>query len=131
MGKKSPYGAIIETYNMIKASEASDLKDLWLELIDERIKCYSETSDYSLRLNNCRKYYIFKILITAREQIKSAPSIGAFMRCVRDCPLAFSLCNGELAVEAIEADCRDIEALCVEVCLDKYWRGNTLEDFSE
>ncbi len=117
------YAFMVQEYNEIKKAEHSELKPLLLEIIDNRLQCYSKTSSYSLRLKNCRKEYIYQMLRTAREQIKAAPNVGEFVLCIRDCPLAFSFCNAEETMAYSEIDCREIEALCIETCLDNSWRG--------
>ena len=60
------------------------------------------------------------------ENINSAPLRGLFIRCVRECPIAGSLCNGEPG--ASEAECIKTEARCIETCLDQFWRGGTFPD---
>ncbi|MBF0204135.1 MAG: hypothetical protein HQK67_07425 [Desulfamplus sp.] len=122
------YNAIIQKYQFIKKGEQSELKELFLAVINDRLKCYFNTSDYSLRLQNCRKEYAYQILRTARENLKSSPSLGEFMLCIQDCPLSYSFCNGEESSGTSTQDCREIEALCIERCLDAFWRGNSLSD---
>lgn len=126
----SPYGRFIAQYERITTDgEHSDLKPYLFEIVSERLKCYSKTSDYNQRLQKCRKEYMYKALRTAREQIKAAPSLGEFVTCVRDCPLSFSLCKGKEASGYTDSDCKDVEILCIETCLDDYWRGNQLSDW--
>lgn len=122
------YDDIIQQYEFVKTAEQSDLKDVFLEIIDRRLKCYSDTSDYSLRLSTCRKDYDYEILIAARENLKSSPSLGEFMLCTQNCPLSYSFCNGEELSEGESKDCREIEVLCIETCLNAFWRGNSLSD---
>ncbi|MBF0200247.1 MAG: hypothetical protein HQK66_02850 [Desulfamplus sp.] len=124
----SSYESIIAHYNRIKQGEHSELKPFLEEVVRDRIFCYSSTSEYSLRLLNCRKEYIYRLLRTAREKIKSAPSLGKFILCIRDCPLSFSLCKGEEYLEATGIECEDMEILCIENCFDRYWRGSRLEE---
>lgn len=120
---------IVKRYGEIKKAEQSELKPFWIEIINKRIQCYSSTLDYRLRLQNCRKEYMYEILITAREETKSTPSLGEFMWCVRDCPLAFSLCKGEEYLEYSGIECVEVESLCIEKCLDDYWRGRYLDEW--
>ncbi|MBF0469266.1 MAG: hypothetical protein HQK61_10355 [Desulfamplus sp.] len=123
------YDAIVEKYKLIKQGEQSELKDLLIAVVDNRLKCYFETPNYMLRLENCRKKYEYEILRTARENLKSAPSLGYFMLCVQDCPLSYSFCNGEdFSDHETDQDCKEIEVLCIEKCLDTFWRGNSLSD---
>jgi len=120
------YDEIVKRYQSVKRGEQSELEELLISIIDDRLKCYEETSDYALRLSQCRKKYQYQILRAARENLKSSPSLGEFMICTQDCPLAYSFCNGEELSGQDQEDCRQIEALCIEVCLDSFWRGNSI-----
>ncbi|MBF0241678.1 MAG: hypothetical protein HQK64_04280 [Desulfamplus sp.] len=122
------YDELVEKYEVVKQAEQSDLKKIFIKIINTRLKCYSETSDYSLRLSECRKNYQYAILRAARENLKSSPSLGDFMLCTQDCPLAYSFCNGEELSEGESKDCREVETLCIELCLDAFWRGNSLSN---
>ncbi len=125
------YDQIVYQYEMIKKAEQSDLKEVFLDIVKNRLKCYSANSDYSVRLSTCRKAYQYALLRAARENIKSSPSLGDFMLCIQNCPLAYSFCNGEELSEGQSKDCLQIEILCIESCLDKFWRGNSLSDTIE
>ncbi|MBF0378198.1 MAG: hypothetical protein HQK72_12060 [Desulfamplus sp.] len=118
------YDQIIQNYELTKETEQSDLKPILLKIVNNRLKCYSDTSEYSLRLSNCRKKYQYELLRAARENLKSSPSLGEFMLCTQNCPLAYSFCNGEELTENESQNCQEIEVLCVERCLDAFWRGN-------
>lgn len=124
----SQYDAIVHQYEAIKRAEQSNLQDILLQIVNVRLKCYLNTSEYSLRLSECRKQYEYDILRAARENLKSSPSLGEFMLCIQNCPLAYSFCNGEELVEGKSIDCRNIEILCIENCLDMFWRGSSLSE---
>lgn len=125
------YIAIVKHYNQVKQEETSELNDLLIKIVEDRLQCYSEVSDYTLRLQKCRKEYTYNILRTAREQIKSAPSVGYFMRCIQECPITFSICSGEDNYSIDDRDCVEMEVLCIESCLDKFWRGTSLRSAGE
>ena len=125
--KSDAYVSLIDMYSAIKTKEQSELKPLLIEIIDKRLQCYSEKADFRMRLKNCRKTYMHQVLRTAREEIKSAPSLGEFMLCIINCPFVFSMCKGEENGSHENVDCRDIECLCIEDCLDRFWSGNNLE----
>ncbi|MBF0302226.1 MAG: hypothetical protein HQK73_04235 [Desulfamplus sp.] len=122
------YEQLVQQYEVIKQTELSDLQDILIEIINARLKCYTDTSDYSLRLSECRKKYQYAILRAARENLKSSPSLGEFLLCIQNCPLSYSFCNGEELSEGNSKNCRNIEVLCIERCLDDFWRGNSLND---
>ncbi len=122
------YDDIVYQYEVIKTAEQSDLKSVFIKIINKRLKCYADTSDYSLRLSTCRKTYEYDILRAARDNLKSSPSLGDFMLCTQNCPLSYSFCNGEEFSEGESQDCRDIESLCIETCLNEFWRGNDLNE---
>ncbi|MBF0574045.1 MAG: hypothetical protein HQK69_09855 [Desulfamplus sp.] len=125
----SQYDQIIHNYELTKDTEQSDLKPILLKIIDKRLKCYENIADYSLRLSTCRKQYQYELLRAARDNLKSSPSLGDFMLCTENCPLAYSFCNGEdMTPEEDSQKCQEIEVLCVERCLDAFWRGNGFSD---
>lgn len=117
----------LETYELIKTTELSDtLHDRLVEIIQARKDCSAIQVSYDERNSRCRKAYINEIFQLARANIKSAPMPGLFIRTIRECPIAGSLCNGE--VGRSEAECIEMEVRCIEYCLDQYWRGGTFPD---
>ncbi|MBF0228046.1 MAG: hypothetical protein HQK63_00395 [Desulfamplus sp.] len=125
------YDKILHNYELTKKMEQSDLKPIFLKIVNMRLKCYSDTSDYLLRLSNCRKQYQYELLRAARENLKSSPSLGEFMLCIQNCPLAYSFCNGEELTENESQNCQETEVLCVEGCLDAFWRGRGFNNTSD
>ncbi len=118
------YEQMVGGYEMIKGVELSELEGKLKAVAVARNDCYEGLSNLSLRLTKCRKHYSFDILELARQNIKSSPSLGKFMLCVRECPLAYSMCRGDESIEANDdSECYVKEVQCIEACLDLYWRG--------
>ncbi len=119
------YKQMVGGYEMIQGIELSELEGEFKTVVRSRNDCYEGLSDLSLRLTKCRKRYLSDILALARQNIKSSPSLGRFMLCIRECPLAYSMCRGEESIEANnDSECIVREVQCIEVCLDYYWRGS-------
>ncbi|MBU0973643.1 MAG: hypothetical protein KKC20_23590 [Proteobacteria bacterium] len=117
----------LEKYELAKKTEVSEqLRDPIFKIIQDRKDCYSSQVAYSERNNTCKRAYTNIIVQLARDTIKSAPMRGLFIRCIRECPIAGSLCNGEPGTN--EQDCIKTEARCIEFCLDNYWRGGAFPD---
>lgn len=113
--------ASLEKYELIKKTELSKLHDQMLEIIRNRRDCFFSRFSYSERNDKCNRDYTNSIVQLARDNIKSAPMPGLFIRCIKECPIAGSLCNGE--EDSNELDCIEMEARCIEYCFDEYWRG--------
>ena len=118
------YNLITKEYKSIQKVEFSELETELEALVKKRNDCYGSHSELSSRLSDCRKHYLSDILALARQNIKSAPSLGKFMLCVRECPLTYSMCRGAESDEANpDVECSIKEVQCIEACLDLYWRG--------
>lgn len=114
--------ASLEKYEKIKKTHLSkDLRKELISLIEERKDCFATRISYKNRSATCKRGYVNEIVLLARKKIKSAPMRGLFIRCVRECPIAGSLCSGEEGTQ--EEECIETEARCIEYCLDEYWRG--------
>lgn len=119
----------LEKYELIKKTELSEeLYDQILEIIRNRNDCFSSRFSYSERKDKCNREYTNKIIRLIRAKIKSAPMPGLFIRCIKECPIAGSLCNGEEGRNELE--CLEMEARCIEYCLDEYWRGGNFPNGS-
>ncbi|MCP4021584.1 MAG: hypothetical protein GY729_07065 [Desulfobacteraceae bacterium] len=118
---------ILERYEEVKQTDLSnELHAKIFDIVQTRRDCFASQVTYDARNNTCRKEYTLSIFQLARENIKSAPMLGLFIRCIRECPIAGSLCTGEEGTN--EDQCIDMEARCIEFCLDKYWRGGEYAD---
>ena len=128
----------LEKYEAIKKIEISDhLNGNLVEIIKGRKECFLSQIPYFSRNKKCNKDYINKIFELARDDIKSAPSdrdyiqsepmLGLFVRCLQECPIYGSLCNGEEG--SSEQECIDMEARCIEYCLDENWRGGNFQQY--
>lgn len=119
------YWDVVWYYGMIQKVELSELEGELKAIVMRRNSCYEGLSNPTSRLKTCRKRYLNDILDLARNNIKSAPSMGKFILSVRECPLAYSMCQG---TEPEETDanlvCTVREIQCIEACLDTYWRGS-------
>ena len=121
------YGLILEHYETISETRLSELEEVLVETVNARVDCYGELS-YDKKLLECRKQYMRTVLEIARQNIKSSPSLGEFMLCVRDCPLTHALCRGtDWNWASDPSECIETEARCLEWCLDAYWRGGQHE----
>jgi len=115
----------LKKYEQIKKTPLSDeLHDRILEIIQKRKDCFFSRFSYTERNDKCNREYTNKIIQVARANIKSAPMPGLFIRCIKECPIAGSLCNGEQ--DDNEFECMNMEARCIEYCFDEYWRGGNL-----
>jgi len=124
---KKAINASLKRYEQIKKTDLSkDLRKELIFLIEERKDCFAAQISYENRSATCKRGYVNRIVLLARRKIQSAPMRGLFIRCVRVCPIAGSLCSGEEGTQ--EKDCIETEARCIEYCLDKYWRGGTFPD---
>lgn len=117
----------LEQYEKIKTTILSDeLHAELLNIINARKECFSSQKHYDGRSATCKREYVNSIVLLARNKIKSAPMRGLFIRSIRECPIAGSLCNGE--EDAQELECIEMEARCIEYYLDTYWRGGSFPD---
>lgn len=118
------YEDMVKGYEAIQKVELSELETELKAVVKRRNDCYGSLSNISSRLTICRKRYLYDILSLARQNIKSSPTLGKFMLCVRECPLAYSMCEGTEHKEVdINSECTVEEVKCIESCLDLYWRG--------
>ncbi len=118
------YRQMVTGYEAIQKVELSELETELKAVVKRRNDCYGNLSNFSSRLTVCRKHYLSDILALARKNIKSSPSLGKFMLCVRECPLVYAMCEGAGLNEGdIDLECTVEEIQCIESCLDKYWRG--------
>lgn len=123
----SLYAYVVGEYTRIRGTRLStELYPELVALIEDRQRCYVEKQGYSDRIDACRRDYLNRILETARVNIKAAPLLGNFIICIRDCPISHAICAGERS-EHPELPCTDVEAQCIEYCLDLYWRGGVPE----
>ncbi len=119
--------ASLEKYEKVKKTDlSSDLHPTLVKIISHRKECFATQATYSARSKTCKRIYTNEIVQMARHNVKSAPMRGLFIRCVRTCPIAGSLCSGEEGTNKVE--CVNTEARCIEYCLDKYWRGASVHN---
>ena len=89
----------------------------------DRVECYKLTAE--TRIKTCAGKYLNSIVEIGKENIDSAPDMGAFINNVSRCPVVHSLCMGDFA----NLDqCIRLEALCIEDMLDKHWRGRPFQN---
>lgn len=123
------YESMVERFETVRQVEFSELDGLLEKVVKDRFDCYATIAGYEKRLLKCRKQYMNKILEIARNNIKSSPSLGEYMLCVRDCPLAYSMCRGVDEDDVYDPmECIEVEIQCVEWCLDTFWRGDGLKE---
>lgn len=124
---KQALDAFLKKYELVKQTETSEkIYDELIKIINNRKNCFVSHTSYNARTNSCRKEYVNALFRLARENIKSAPMPGLFIRCIRECPISGSLCSGEEGTS--EKECIETEAKCIEFCLDEHWRGGTYPD---
>jgi len=105
-------------YAAVKETELSEHSEALLEIIEKRMRCYSEEESLKRRLSECKKEYQLDIINYVKEKINSSPDFGKFIHCVETCPAVSAICKGERT-----EDCSELEVQCIEFCLDKFWRG--------
>lgn len=124
---KNAINQALEHYKQIQTTILSDeLHSELLRIIKARKECFSTQKSYDARSVTCKREYVNDLVRLARDKIKSAPLRGLFIRGIRECPIAGSLCNGEEGTQELE--CMETEARCIEFCLDAYWRGGSFPD---
>lgn len=117
----------LEQYEQIRKTILShELHFELLKIIKARKECFSTQKSWDARSVSCKRKYVNDIVLLARDKIKSAPMRGLFIRSIRECPIAGSLCKGEEGTQELE--CMEMEARCIEYCLDAYWRGGSFPD---
>ncbi|GHU25107.1 hypothetical protein FACS189497_00570 [Betaproteobacteria bacterium] len=106
-------------YNTIKSVPQSRKLGALLEItVRERIACYSASP--LTRLEQCLPPYLTSIVSMGRNNVRSAPDMGSFLRNVRFCPIAYSTCMGDVGNNDV---CVGMEASCIDYVFDSYWRG--------
>jgi hypothetical protein len=121
--------AALSMYNDIKQEESSRIgSEEFQRIIQERVLCYNNVTSPLQRNRPCNITYVDEIVRTARVNFQSAPQLGLFIREVQYCPIAYSMCVGEnMDMET----CITFERKCIDLSLDKYWRGFPLNEARE
>jgi hypothetical protein len=115
--------SVVEIYQTAKnVPQSQKVGSLLDEVVKKRIACY--TVSPLNRANACIPPYLRDIVAIGRQQLVSAPDMGAFMRNVRFCPISYSVCMGE---KSDSAACVRTEAACVDFIFDNFWRGRPFE----
>jgi len=127
---------LLHAYEEVKEAPLSPLKDAIGQVVEDRLECYVRNTDSQSRIQNCLNDYLRKIVFIARGGIQTVPLVGEFLLCARDCPVIYAMCRGEPREELLQSlkerfidaslyddACIARETQCVEICLDKFWRG--------
>ena len=126
MGLKASADDLVNIYAALEHVPLSPLYDMTREIIAARVACYGQ--HYTIEGRTlCRKTYAQQIYFVAAENIRSTPMKGYFVLCVRLCPLAYAICQGDQTLQAGDdaTDCIAKEAQCIESCMDDFWRGGS------
>lgn len=109
-------------YELIKQVKPSRIGgEEFQKIIRKRTICYDQATTPLERKLPCNISYVDSIIRIARENLKSVPQLGLFIRHVQYCPIVYSMCVGE----HMDAEtCVNIERQCIDYTLDKYWRGS-------
>ncbi|MGD9638619.1 MAG: hypothetical protein AB7U85_06130 [Alphaproteobacteria bacterium] len=100
----------------------------YINIIEERINCYTKHHSYSERVNICSSDYQKNIIKVASEITNKRPMIGNFVIKINECPVMFNMCRGE---QKTIDECIVFEKKCLDYFLDKYWRGNWDSEIKE
>lgn len=95
---------------------AEDFRDV----VRKRVQCYEQITTPLERKKPCNITYVESIIHTARKHIRSVPEMGLFVRHVQYCPIMYNMCIGDMNQRDY---CVDYERRCIDMTLDKYWRG--------
>lgn len=116
--------AALQIYESSRRAEPSRVgREEFQTIIRERARCYKQMTEPLGRKRSCNIAYVDAIIRTAREKLKSVPELGLFIRRVQYCPIMYSMCVGEN--QNTEA-CVEVERNCIDITLDKYWRGASI-----
>lgn len=91
------------------------------QIIRDRLECYAVHNDYAARIRVCNNTYVKAIVKQARQEVKSRPDIGRFVKRVNLCPIMYNLCVGKTKND--QERCIEFERQCIDHMLDAYWRG--------
>ncbi len=114
--------------NETKASFTAVLENT--TVIKERIQCFADNFSYQRRANFCLNEYRNDLVTVAREFVEGRPEVGIFLKNVAYCPVMYNLCQGQTEMRKIDSQnlCIQFERQCIDLMLDKYWRGTPLYD---
>lgn len=122
-------------------------------VVAQRRRCMSANPALT-SMHSCSSLYFNELMAMAEQVVESVPNRVGFIGCARKCPSVAALCDGVREINESPAvagpatneapptellnlphPCINLEAVCLEGCLDKYWRGaygpgpKTLERF--
>lgn len=113
--------AAVQMYDQSQQAEPSRVgREEFKAIIRDRVQCYDKVTAPLGRKRLCNIAYVDAIIHTAREKLKSAPRLGLFIGVVQYCPIVYSMCIGE---NMNGESCVAVERQCIDITLDKYWRG--------
>ena len=98
-------------------------------IIKRRVECFSQNFSYVRRVKLCMDDYQRDIVATARNNVSGRPEIGLFIKDVAHCPIMYNLCAGQADMKKKDLSrCIQFERQCIDLMLDRYWRGVPLYD---
>ncbi len=114
--------------NETKASFTAILENT--TVIEKRIQCFADNFSYQRRANVCLNEYRHNLVDVAREFVEGRPEVGIFLKNVAYCPVMYNLCQGQNEMHNVSSQelCIQFERQCIDLMLDKYWRGVPLYD---
>ncbi len=117
---------IFKLFSEVNETEASfTAVDEITQLIKTRLQCFEDNFSYEKRVTLCITDYRDNIIAVARQLIKARPDVGTFLKNLDYCPIMHNLCQGQSKMRKIQDPnlCITFERKCIDLMLDKYWRG--------
>ncbi len=92
-------------------------------IIQDRLACYRQRSDYKWRYDICTTRYIEALVAQGRATLQSRPDVGNFVTLVALCPVMYNMCR--LSARGATAErCVQFERQCIDYAFDFSWRGS-------
>ncbi len=93
----------------------------WYQFVIHRAVCWEQVLMYR-DTQNCVRMYVNEVLSMARSNNAIMSEKTKFVQCVRNCPLVYEMCSNN---PAEEMNCADMEAICLQFCMERGWRKYT------
>ncbi len=131
-------------YREVRQTELTPVSPAWAPMIEERLECFGQAKIGGLALRFCTQDYAKAVMEEADQLLSSLPDKAGFIHCLNRCPIMYNMCMGERSTlssgdcafnpelcaggrtgvpVALFESCVPVEQQCVELCLNRHWRG--------